>query len=235
MTDHSGRILGLGILSAANIAKKNVRAILKNEMGLACHTFDQTMALAEIVAVASRNLSKAEKFIKETGLEGHSTAYGSYEELLQDTRVDAVYVPLPAGLRIEWIKKAAQAGKHIMSEKPIALASALSHMHMKCSVAARCTFQRYSSQPVIIFYGRQTAEATDEVIDACQAANLQWMDGTMWLHNPRARYIKEILSNDNLIGSAQSVLTSFSCDFISELLPLGLLLHSLNSAAMLAT
>lgn len=65
--------------------------------------------------------------------------------------------------------------------------------------------------------GWQTAEATDEAIDACQAANLQWMDGTMWLHNPRARYIKEILSNENLIGSARSVLTSFTCDFASEM------------------
>lgn len=148
MTEEGGRTLGLGILSAANIAKKNVRAILKNDKGLgicwsseadaigciqkdllrpcrASHTPQADPICAEVVAVASRSLSKAEKFIKETGLEGRSTAYGSYEELLKDPKVHAVYVPLPAGVRIEWIKKAAKAGKHIMSEKPIALVSPL--------------------------------------------------------------------------------------------------------------
>ena len=77
--------------------------------------------MAEVVAVASRSLAKAEAFIKDTDLEGQATAYGSYDELLNDPKVEAVYIPLPAGLRIQWVKKAAAKKLHVLSEKPIAL------------------------------------------------------------------------------------------------------------------
>ena len=73
--------------------------------------------------MASRSLSKAEAFIKETGLEGLAVAYGCYEQLLSDPKAEAVYIPLPAGIRLEWVQKAAKAGKHVLSEKPIALVS----------------------------------------------------------------------------------------------------------------
>src|SRR6185295_1607345 len=51
-------------------------------------------------------------------------ALGSYEELLASKDVDAVYIPLPTGLRKDWVERAAQAGKHIVSEKPCALSVA---------------------------------------------------------------------------------------------------------------
>ena len=72
----------------------------------------------EVVAVASRSLENAQKFADELGI---PKAYGSYEQLLSDPEIDAVYIPLPNHLHKEWTLKSAEAGKHILCEKPIAL------------------------------------------------------------------------------------------------------------------
>lgn len=71
-----------------------------------------------VKAVASRSLEKAQAFAKDLDI---PTVYGSYEELLNDPEIDAVYIPLPNHLHKVWAIKAAQAGKHILCEKPIAL------------------------------------------------------------------------------------------------------------------
>jgi D-xylose 1-dehydrogenase (NADP+, D-xylono-1,5-lactone-forming) len=70
-----------------------------------------------MLAVASRSLGKAREFAAEFGVE---RAFGSYEELLEDPDVQAVYIPLPNILHHEWTIKAAQSGKHILCEKPFA-------------------------------------------------------------------------------------------------------------------
>lgn len=70
----------------------------------------------ELYAVAGRSLNKAELFQKEFGFE---KAYGSYEELLADPVVEAVYIPLPNNLHYEWCIKAMKAGKHVLCEKPL--------------------------------------------------------------------------------------------------------------------
>lgn len=72
---------------------------------------------AEPYAIASRNLEKAEAWRDEFGF---AKAYGSYEELLADPEVEAVYLPLPNTMHCEWAMKAAQAKKHILCEKPLA-------------------------------------------------------------------------------------------------------------------
>lgn len=101
-----------GILSTAEIAQKNWAAI--------CHSSNATVA-----AVASRNQEKAEAFIDLcqscTPFANRPSAFGSYEELLASSEIDAVYVPLPTGLRKEWVIKAAEAGKHVLCEKPCAI------------------------------------------------------------------------------------------------------------------
>jgi len=73
---------------------------------------------SELVAIASREGPKAKQAAQQWGA---SKAYASYEALLADPEIEAVYIPLPNHLHAEWAIKAAQAGKHVLVEKPIAL------------------------------------------------------------------------------------------------------------------
>jgi predicted dehydrogenase len=98
--------LGWGVLSTANIA------IQKVIPGI------QRADRCRVVAIASRDLARASAAARGAGI---PTAHGSYESLLADPRVDAVYIPLPNHLHAEWAIAAARAGKHILCEKPLAL------------------------------------------------------------------------------------------------------------------
>ncbi|RPJ08344.1 MAG: gfo/Idh/MocA family oxidoreductase [Spirochaetaceae bacterium] len=75
-------------------------------------------AKVSIAAIASRTREKA---ADAAGRFGIPVAYGSYQELVDDKKIEAVYIPLPNNLHLEWIKKCADAGKHILCEKPIAM------------------------------------------------------------------------------------------------------------------
>jgi D-xylose 1-dehydrogenase (NADP+, D-xylono-1,5-lactone-forming) len=94
-----------GVLSTAHIARTQLIPAIRRA--------DQ----AEIVAIASRG-SKVHDVAAELQI---AKAYESYEELLDDHEIDAVYIPLPNHLHKEWVFKAAQKGKHVLCEKPIAL------------------------------------------------------------------------------------------------------------------
>jgi D-xylose 1-dehydrogenase (NADP+, D-xylono-1,5-lactone-forming) len=74
-----------------------------------------------LLAVASRDAARAAAYAREWGIE---RAHGSYEALLQDEEIDAVYIPLPNHLHAGWAIKAAAAGKHVLCEKPLALSVA---------------------------------------------------------------------------------------------------------------
>jgi predicted dehydrogenase len=94
----------LGLLSTANI----------NRLVLAgARASDEV----EVVAVASRDGERAEAYAGEHGIE---RAYGSYEALLGDPEIDAVYISLPNSLHVEWSVRALEAGKHVLCEKPLA-------------------------------------------------------------------------------------------------------------------
>jgi predicted dehydrogenase len=98
--------LRFGVLSTANIGlKKVIPAMQKGER-------------STVVAIASRDVAKAREAAKTLGI---ATAYGSYEELLADPNIDAIYNPLPNPLHVPWTKKAAEAGKHVLCEKPISM------------------------------------------------------------------------------------------------------------------
>ena len=70
---------------------------------------------ADVIAVSSRDRGRAEDYAAQHGIE---RAYGSYEAILEDDDVEAVYIPLPNSLHVEWTLRALEAGKHVLCEKP---------------------------------------------------------------------------------------------------------------------
>ena len=95
-----------GVLGVAKIATEKVIPAM------------QRASLCQIEAIASRELSRAQA---AAGALGIARAYGSYEELLADREIEAIYNPLPNELHVPWTLKALAAGKHVLCEKPIAL------------------------------------------------------------------------------------------------------------------
>ncbi|NND35431.1 MAG: Gfo/Idh/MocA family oxidoreductase, partial [Saprospiraceae bacterium] len=95
-----------GVISTAKIGlNRVVPGMLKSD-------------LCEMAAISSRDLDTAKDAAKKLGM---AKAYGSYEQLLADPDIDAVYNPLPNHLHVPWSIKALEAGKHVLCEKPIAL------------------------------------------------------------------------------------------------------------------
>ncbi|CAE8590571.1 unnamed protein product [Polarella glacialis] len=154
-----------GIIGTAGIAEK-VSVALAEASNATC------------VAVASRDKDKAEKFIADNC--PGARAYGSYQELLDDDEVQVVYIPLPTGLRLEWVLKAAEKKKHVLCEKPIAA---------------------------------NLGDAR-KMVDACQAAGVQFMDNTMFLLHDRTTAMRAVLDDEELFGTPNHVISTFS-------LPLG--------------
>lgn len=156
-----------GFMSTASIGKKNWLAIKNSGNGM-------------VTAVASRSVEKAQQFIQQCqSLQPQPcepVALGSYDELLASDQIDAVYIPLPTGLRHEWVIKAAENGKHVMCEKPCA---------------------------------RDVSELK-EMVDACAANNVQFMDGIMYMHSQRLKKIKEVVHGPQGIGKLKRIAMQFS-------------------------
>ena len=180
-----------GILGTATIARKNWKAIWNAEN-------------CTLTSVASRDLDRSRRYISEcqahVPFEPAPRAFGSYEELLASDQVDAVYIPLPTVVRKEWVLRAADAGKHVMCEKPC---------------------------------GARAADV-EEMIEACQRNNVQFMDGVMFMHSRRMRRIREVLDDGCSLGDIKRITSQFSFaapeDWVqsnirtsSELEPLGCL------------
>src|SRR5881394_1047915 len=98
-----------GILGVARIATMKVIPAM------------QRGAYSDVVAIASRDLEKARRAAADLGI---PKAYGSYEELLADPQIEAIYNPLPNHLHVPWSVKAAEAGKHVLCEKPLSMSVA---------------------------------------------------------------------------------------------------------------
>jgi len=94
-----------GILGTARIAEKRVVPAIHES------------ATGDVVAIAGRDGDRARRFADAHDIR---TSYGSYDELLADPEIDAVYIPLPTGLHREWSVRSMAAGKHVLCEKPLA-------------------------------------------------------------------------------------------------------------------
>src|SRR5207253_2435065 len=98
-----------GVLGAARIALRKVIPAM------------QCGSQTRVTAIASRDAARARQAASELGIE---RVHGSYEALIDDPEIDAVYIPLPNHLHVPWTIRAARAGKHVLCEKPIALTAA---------------------------------------------------------------------------------------------------------------
>eukprot|EP00163_Fabomonas_tropica_P007086 TRINITY_DN16729_c0_g1_i1.p1 TRINITY_DN16729_c0_g1~~TRINITY_DN16729_c0_g1_i1.p1 ORF type:complete len:149 (+),score=26.02 TRINITY_DN16729_c0_g1_i1:86-532(+) len=111
-------VLNFGILGAAGIANKF------------CSAVAGAADAAKVVAVGSRTLSKAQAFAEKNSIE---TAYGSYEEVINDPNVNAIYIPLVTTIKKEWALKCVEAGKHVIVEKPFASAQDVLDIQAACA------------------------------------------------------------------------------------------------------
>jgi predicted dehydrogenase len=166
------RTLRIGFLSTAGIGRKNWKAIFNS-------------GNCTVAAVASRELEKSHKFIddcqRDFPFAETPRAFGSYAELLTSPAVDAVYLPLPTGLRKDLVLRAAQHGKHILCEKPCAA---------------------------------NLAEL-EVMLAACRQHAVQFLDGVMFMHNPRLPKIREALADGNHLGRLQRMSSGF-CFYSGE-------------------
>jgi predicted dehydrogenase len=104
MTTSSSRTLRIGILGAANIARLFAAGVRPSRN-------------VTVAAVASRDVRRAQAFADETGI---ARVHPTYDALLADPAIDAIYNPLPNSLHAEWSIRALDAGKHVLCEKPLA-------------------------------------------------------------------------------------------------------------------
>ena len=95
-----------GILGTARIARKRMIKAIQGAKGNTC------------LAIASRNGKRAKEVAGEFNIPGY---YGSYDELINDNQIDAVYIPLPNSLHYSWVIRSAEKGKHVLCEKPLGI------------------------------------------------------------------------------------------------------------------
>ncbi len=129
-------MLKFGILSTAKIGREHLIPAIQRANN------------ASLVAISSRKLAAAKKLATETGA---PLAFGSYEEMLESDEIDAVYIPLPTSHHVEWAIKAANAGKHVLCEKPISLRA----MDIKKIINARNKNKVIVSEAFMITYHPQ--------------------------------------------------------------------------------
>ncbi|WP_378946307.1 Gfo/Idh/MocA family protein [Mesorhizobium sp. ANAO-SY3R2] len=152
-----------GILSTAKIGREHVLpAIADSDNGV-------------VAAIASRDIGKAHAL---AGRFGAQHAFGSYDELLASDTVDGVYVPLPTSQHLEWAIKAAEAGKHVLVEKPLALNA----QDIAPLIAARDRNKVVVSEAFMVTYHPQWIKVRD-LIAAGAIGRLRHVQGAFSYYN----------------------------------------------------
>jgi predicted dehydrogenase len=152
-----------GVLSTAKIAREHVVPALLDADN------------ATLTAVASRDEARARAFANRFGAEH---AFGSYEAMLDSDVIDAVYIPLPTSHHVEWAIRAADAGKHVLVEKPLALdADAIAPV-----IAARDRNRVVVSEAFMVFYHPQWHKVRDLIADGA-IGTLRHVQGAFTYHN----------------------------------------------------
>lgn len=162
-----------GILSTAKIGLKQV--IPAMQLAESC----------EVTAISSRSTDMARVAADSLGI---ASAYGSYEELLEDPEVDAIYNPLPNNMHMEWTLKAMEAGKHVLCEKPIALCvedvEEMIRVRDSCGVKAGEAFMVKSNPQWI---------ETRERVRRGEVGDIRLVQGVFSYHNTDPANIRNIL------------------------------------------
>jgi predicted dehydrogenase len=162
-----------GVLSTARIGTEKVIPAMQS--GRYC----------DIVAIASRDLDRARAAADRLGI---PKAYGSYEELLADPEIDAIYNPLPNHLHVPWSIRALEAGKHVLCEKPIALTAAEAQ---KLLDAARERPQLKVMEAFMYRHHPQWQRARQLVADG-KIGELRTIQSFFSYHNPDPANIRNI-------------------------------------------
>lgn len=159
-----------GILSTARIADRIVDGARGAEN-------------ASVTAVGSRDLTRARAWADERGIEH---AYGSYEELLASDEVDAIYIPLPNSMHVEWSVAALAAGKHVLSEKPLTrdpaqVDRAFEAAEQSGRLLMEAFMWRFHPQTEeIVRLVREGSIGELRVIRAAFGFNLPWLENVRW-------------------------------------------------------
>jgi xylose dehydrogenase (NAD/NADP) len=131
---------------------------------------------SELAAVASRSPDKASAFAQEHGI---PQAYGSYEELLADPTIDVAYIPLPNNMHCDWTVKAAEAGKHVLCEKP--LVTTLAEMDR---IEAAASANNVIVFEAFMYLNHPQVLKVKEMIAEGKLGNLQFINSWMGFYLP---------------------------------------------------
>ena len=159
-----------GVLSTAKIAREQLLpAMLDSENG-------------KVTAIASRDLGKARALADRFNAE---YAFGSYDELLASYDIDGVYIPLPTSQHVEWTLKAANAGKHVLCEKPIALNAD----DIKQLIEARDRNRVLICEAFMVFYHPQWAKVRELVEDGA-IGRIRHVQGAFTYYNSQGNALR---------------------------------------------
>ncbi|HTV69546.1 MAG TPA: Gfo/Idh/MocA family oxidoreductase [Rhizobiaceae bacterium] len=163
-----------GILSTAKIGREQViPAIVDAENGV-------------LAAIASRDLKKARALGERFGAQH---AFGSYEEMLASDTIDGVYIPLPTSQHVEWAAKAAEAGKHVLVEKPLALnAKEIARL-----IKVRNRKKVLVSEAFMVTYHPQWIKVR-ELVQSGAIGTLRYVQGAFTYYNVDPKNMRNILA-----------------------------------------